>query len=82
MISLNGEVTPIEVKSGKDYQRHSALTNLMTDSPYDLKEAIVLCNVNLKVEGKIIYAPVYMMMFLRNDDCTIGIYRPDMTGLL
>ncbi|MDE6582654.1 MAG: AAA family ATPase [Duncaniella sp.] len=82
VVNIDGEVVPVEVKSGKDYQRHSALNNLMADSPYDLAEALILCNGNVEVVGKLIYMPVYMVMYLRNNDTPLGIYRPDMTGLL
>lgn len=79
---IDGEVVPVEVKSGKDYQRHSALSNLMNDSPYELKEAVILCNGNVEVADKLIYLPIYMVMYLRNNDTPLGIYRPDLTGLL
>ncbi|MDE6485648.1 MAG: AAA family ATPase [Duncaniella sp.] len=82
VVNIDGEVVPVEVKSGKDYQRHSALNNLMADSPYDLAEAVILCNGNVEVVGKLIYMPVYMVMYLRNNETQLGVFRPDMTGLL
>ncbi|MDE5784936.1 MAG: ATP-binding protein [Duncaniella sp.] len=82
VVSINSEIVPIEVKSGKDYQRHSALNNLISDSPYDFKEALILCNGNIEIIGKLLYAPIYMVMYLQNNDSGIGIYRPDLTGLL
>ena len=36
LIELDGEVLPIEVKSGKDYKKHSALNNVMNDLNYDI----------------------------------------------
>ena len=81
VVSLGGNVLPIEVKSGKDYQRHNALSNLMDDSPYDLSEAMVLCNANLSVEGKIVYVPIYMVMFIKPVEDNIGIYRVDLSVL-
>lgn len=82
VVTIDGEVVPVEVKSGKDYQRHSALNNLMADSPYDLAEAVIFCNGNVEVVGKLIYMPVYMVMYLRNNEIQLGVFRPDMTGLL
>lgn len=81
VVSVGGNVLPIEVKSGKDYQRHNALSNLMDDSPYDLAEAVVLCNANLSVEGRIIYAPIYMVMFIKPIEDNIGVYRIDLSAL-
>jgi predicted AAA+ superfamily ATPase len=58
--TLNGQVLPIEVKSGKDYKRHNALSNLMSAPEYALDEGFVLCDSNLRMEGNITYMPVYM----------------------
>ena len=64
VIELGGKILPIEVKSGKDYEIHRALSNIMDCSEYNLPEAVILNNDNLRVEGKLVYAPVYMVMFL------------------
>ena len=36
----------------------------MASSVYDIPEAIVLCNANIKKEGRITYAPIYMAQFI------------------
>lgn len=54
---------PIEVKSGKDYKRHSALTNMISNGFFD--SAIVLYNGNVKRKDKICYYPIYMTMFIK-----------------
>jgi predicted AAA+ superfamily ATPase len=64
VIEQGGKVLPIEIKSGKDYTYHHALSNIMDYEEYNLEEALVLNNGNLSVEGRITYAPVYMVMFL------------------
>lgn len=71
----------IEVKSGKDYEVHRALTNIMDCSEYDIREAIIFNNDNIKIKGKYIYAPIYMAMFIekRNDAPTF--YKVDLSGL-
>lgn len=83
LIEINGEVLPIEVKSGKDYTVHRALANIMEVKEYDLKRAYVLCNSNIKEEGKVMYVPVYMAMFIEkpslDDDL---IYTPDYSALI
>lgn len=63
LIEQDAEIIPIEVKSGKDYQRHRALNNIMDDSAYAISQAFVLTNDNLAVSEKITYAPIYMIMF-------------------
>lgn len=59
-----GVVLPIEVKSGKDYKRHSALSNVMDVLNYEIPQAIVLCEDNVSEEGNVVYLPVYMIMFV------------------
>lgn len=57
-------VIPIEVKSGKDYTVHSALNNLVNNEDYHIKKGYVLSNEReIKEKGKIIYIPIYNVMF-------------------
>lgn len=65
LIEYDGEVLPIEVKSGKDYKVHRALSNIMDCGEFNLNRALIFNNSNLKVEGKLTYAPIYMAMFLK-----------------
>lgn len=68
IIEYNLKAVPIEVKSGKDYQIHSALNTILSNREYEIDKAIVLCNDNVKTEGPITYMPIYMSMFIKNDD--------------
>ena len=81
VIEWNGVACPIEVKSGKDYKRHSALENILSDENYDIPEAIVLSNANVEVAGKRVYMPIYMIMFLENELLQDSIYKLDLTGI-
>ena len=81
VIELGGKVLPVEVKSGKDYETHRALSNIMDCNEYDLPEAVVFNNDNLRVAGKIVYAPVYMVMFLEKDNTAPTFYKVDISGL-
>ena len=81
VIELGGKVLPIEVKSGKDYEAHRALSNIMDCAEYDLPEAIVFNNDNLRVAGKMVYAPIYMAMFLEKDNSAPSFYKVDLSGL-
>lgn len=55
---------PIEVKSGKDYTVHSALSALVRNEEYHIKKAYVVSNErNVTRNGKIIYIPIYYVMF-------------------
>ncbi|MCH5243697.1 MAG: AAA family ATPase [Lentimicrobiaceae bacterium] len=58
-------VMPIEVKSGKDYTVHSALNHFVNNGDYPVKTAYVLSNEQqIKQKGKVLYMPVYNVMFL------------------
>lgn len=58
---------PIEVKSGKDYTVHSALNNFIKNESYNVKKAYVLSNErDIKVKEKIIYIPIYYIMFFNS----------------
>lgn len=52
-------VLPIEIKSGKDYERHAALNNCMKNPRYNIHEAFVFCNGN--VNKKTI---LYIILFI------------------
>lgn len=61
----NLSVLPIEVKSGRDYTVHSALNSFVENDDYSVKQAIVLSNNRqIKEKGKILYSPIYNVMFL------------------
>ena len=62
--SDKAEVIPIEVKSGKNYKRHRALNNLLGVVNYDIQNAYVLHEGNLRTEQKVCYLPVYMVSCL------------------
>lgn len=56
---------PIEVKSGKDYTVHSAPNTFVGNEDYHIKKALVVSNERtVKTVGKIIYLPIYYVMFL------------------
>ena len=55
---------PIKVKSGKDYTIHSALNNFVSNKDYHIKKAFVVSNERVvKQVNKIIYIPIYYIMF-------------------
>lgn len=82
VIELNGKVLPIEVKSGKDYEVHRALSNIMNCDEYDLEQAVVFNNENLLVKDKIVYAPIYMVMFLEKKNEVPTYYKVDLSGIV
>lgn len=82
VIEEDGEVVPIEVKSGKDYDRHRALANVMTNELYQIRKAYVLCDDNLAVKDDVVYLPMYMLMFIQRRKSTAPlIFKPPLEGL-
>ncbi|MBP3284619.1 MAG: ATP-binding protein [Clostridia bacterium] len=60
-------VVPIEVKSGKDYTVHSALNTFVKNEDYRIQKAYVMSNEReISQKGKIIYLPIYFVMFFQN----------------
>lgn len=58
---------PLEVKSGKDYSVHSAMTRFLSTDEYNVKRAYVLSNEqNVYTADGITYIPVYYVMFFEN----------------
>lgn len=58
---------PLEIKSGKDYTEHSALTNFLQTPEYSIKNAIVFSNEReVFTKNGVTYLPIYYCMFLDN----------------
>lgn len=81
VVELDGEVLPLEIKSGKDYKRHSALNNVLSTENYNIKKALVFSQGNVEVKDKRIYLPIYMIMFLKNKKLNNSVYKIDLNGL-
>lgn len=81
VVELDGEILPLEIKSGKDYKRHSALNNVLSTENYNIKKALVFSQGNVVVKDKRIYLPIYMIMFLKNKKLNNSVYKIDLNGL-
>ena len=62
------QVLPLEIKSGKDYTEHSALTKFLESPEYGIEKAIVFSNERRIYQKKgVTYLPIYYCMFLHKD---------------
>ena len=59
---------PVEVKSGKNYTRHSAINNVLNETNYSIDKAVVFSESNVRTDGRIVYMPLYMIMAMHRDD--------------
>ena len=82
LIEKDGTILPIEIKSGKDYTKHAALSNVMANKEYSIPEAYVFHNGNVSVSDKIRYYPIYMLMFVHKyPTAEKQIYKLDLSGM-
>ena len=81
VIEYDNHVLPIEVKSGKDYDRHNALSNVMGNQEYGIPFAYVFCQENVHIKGNITYLPIYLITFLEQTQVGESIFLFDLRGL-
>lgn len=82
IIEYKDKVLPIEVKSGKDYTRHSALDKILKNRDYGINKALVLSNANVFRKDNIVYYPMYMLMFIdKYNEENIEIKKLDLSNL-
>ena len=65
VVEYEGKVVPVEIKSGKDYKRHNALSNVIENVEYGIETAIVFSSGNVERKDRVRYLPIYMLMFFR-----------------
>ena len=75
-------VLPLEIKSGKDYKEHSALTNFLETPDYAIKRAIVFSN-NREIFSRkgVTYLPVYYCMFLQREQLKGAVILPELESV-
>lgn len=81
VIELDGKVVPLEIKSGKDYKRHSALNNVLECEEYQISEGYIFSEGNVETVGRKVYMPIYMIMFSEEKKMENTIYKLDLSGL-
>ena len=76
------QVLPLEVKSGKDYTEHSALSKFLETPEYGIDRAIVFSNERqvFKKKGST-YMPIYYCMFLENHAPTDPVILPELEAV-
>ncbi len=75
-------VLPLEIKSGKDYTEHSALTKFLEIPDYGINRAIVFSNERkVFIKGGVIYLPIYYCMFLKNEHSEESVILPELESV-
>lgn len=77
VVEYGSELLPIEIKSGKSYQKHAALLHVTENRNWKVKKPIVFCIGNVEETEEVLYLPLYMIMYLK-DDHHLGIVNIDL----
>ena len=78
----NLQVLPLEIKSGKDYTEHSALTKFLDTPEYGITRAIVFSNERQVYKNNgVTYMPVYYCMFLHKNALNDAVILPALETL-
>lgn len=76
------KVDLLEIKSGNDYQKHSALNKVSAVENWDFGRKIVFCKGNVMEKEGIEYYPWYLSMFYQPEkEPERFIYEVDLAGL-
>ena len=81
VVEYAGNMLPIEVKSGKDYERHNALSNVMENKEYAVPIAYVFCQENVQIKDRVVYYPIYLITFFEQMQAEESIFKFDLAGL-
>lgn len=67
VIEYGTKLLPIEIKSGKNYKSHPALHNILQNKDYKITKPIVFCIGNIENQEDILYLPLYMIMYVKDE---------------
>jgi len=67
IVEKDSRALPLEAKSGRHYKTHAALDALMAKRELDIPLAKVFSNANSSRQGRVVYQPIYLAMFLEHD---------------
>lgn len=65
MFSEGNKISVIEVKSGKDYKKHSSLDMAQCLFADKINRRMVISTNNVESEDGTLYLPFYMSMFIK-----------------
>lgn len=68
VVEYNNEIYLMEIKSGKTYNRHRAISNVVSNNINGIKKAYLFGNCNVYEKDNIQYYPIYMIDVLRKEE--------------
>jgi predicted AAA+ superfamily ATPase len=63
----DNQIAALEIKSGKAYKTHAALSNALAVPNYDITSAYVFAETNVEQRGEVLYLPIYLLSALKNE---------------
>ena len=76
------KVDLLEIKSGNDYMKHSALKRVSNVENWKFGRKLVFCKGNVETEDTVEYLPWYMVMFYKPEAVPENlIYQVDLSGV-
>lgn len=68
VIEEGDQISLLEMKSGHNYRKHSAINHALDKKNWLFKNAYVFCEGNIETDGQICYLPWYMLTFLKKPE--------------
>ena len=81
LIECKNQIVPLEIKSGKEYKTHKSIDNLLSTYKEHITNPIVFSTSNLFQENEILYAPIYMVGFMKKDEPAANTITFDIEGI-
>ncbi|NLB78647.1 MAG: ATP-binding protein [Clostridiaceae bacterium] len=77
------DIDLVEIKSGKDYKKHTALDKILAVDEWNFNRAYVFCKGNIESYDNVVYLPWYQIMFFKPDAIPKGLkYEVDISNLI
>ncbi|NLB78645.1 MAG: hypothetical protein GX796_07325 [Clostridiaceae bacterium] len=83
MIQNGMNIDLVEIKSGKDYKKHTTLDKILAVDEWTFNRAYVFCKGNIESYVDVVYLPWYQIMFFKPDAIPKGLkYEVDISNLI
>ena len=79
VVQKGADVIPIEIKSGDDYKSHAAINHALAKDEWNIKDGLVFCKGNFSKEKNIQYAPLYSLMFFKQEKIENPLIVPEVS---
>ncbi|MEY8310329.1 AAA family ATPase [Erysipelotrichaceae bacterium 51-3] len=82
LVQNQSRIDLLEIKSGKYYTKHASLDKALNNPEWQFGQTIVFCKGNVQEIGRILYLPLYMVLFYEEEKEPEQVWKPDLSALL